>query len=137
MSKSRQKLESFREVTKQRRDKKPPPEPWTLKDKLSVWGTLAAVMLLLLIPFFDQYMDLRNHIEDRIESWRTEYHLSDQQVDEIRKIERDFHRFGSFFSNDPPPNPDEIARHHQEIASRLDPATAKIFLEQETEPGEK
>jgi hypothetical protein len=114
-----------------------PAKPWTLKEKLSVWGTLAGVMLLVFTPFFDQYMDHRNIIEERIKSWRSEYHLSDQQVNEIRKIERDFHRFGRFFSNDPPPTPADISRHHQEIASRLDPAIAKIFLERENEPREK
>lgn len=114
-----------------------PASPWTWKDKLSVWGTLAGVMLLVFIPFFDQYMDLRNVIEARLESWRIEYQLSDQQVDEIRRIERDFHRFGKVFAADPTPNPDEIARHHQEIASRMDAATAKLFLERENESDEK
>lgn len=114
-----------------------PAKPWTLKEKLSVWGTLAGVMLLVFIPFFDQYMDHRNIIEERIKSWRSEYHLSDQQVDEIRKIERKFHHFGRSLSNYRPPTPAEISLHHQEIASHLDPATAKIFLERENEPGDK
>lgn len=114
-----------------------PASPWTWKDKLSVWGTLGGVMLLVFIPFFDRYMDLRNLIEDRLKSWRNEYHLSDQQVDEIRRIERDFHRFGSFFSSDPPSTPAEISRHHEKIASHLDPATAKVFLENENGHDEK
>lgn len=114
-----------------------PPSPWTWKDKLSVWGTLGGVTLLAFIPFFDQYMALRNTIELRLESWRIEYQLSEQQIDEIRKIERDFHRFGRFFSNDPPPTPEEITRHHEEIASLLDPATASDFLENESEHDHK
>ena len=132
MSKSRRKLESFREVTKRRKDKKAGPEPWTWKEKLSVWGTIAAVMLLTLTPFVDQTIKHRRLIDRRVERWRSEYHLTEEQFQKLRKIERDYHKSEGPISVSSSHTAAEDDAHAKDIASYMNPDDAKRFLEQES-----
>ena len=139
MSRSSKRLESFREVTKRKRDKKAaaPPAPWTWKEKLSVWGTIAGVMLLTLIPFFDQSVKHRQRIDKRIERWKAVYQLSDEQGNKVREIELEHHKGESPLSTSAPPTASEDEAHNRRIAGLMSAENGRKFLEHEAHHGGK
>lgn len=135
MSRSGKRLESFREVTKRKRDKPAAPEPWTWKDKLSVWGVLVGVSILILTPFLDQSIKYRQRIDRRIERWKADYHLSDEQARQIRELEQEHHKSESPLSMSSNPTAGEVQAHNQRIAGFMSEADARRFLQREARHG--
>jgi hypothetical protein len=135
MSRSGKRLEAFREVTKRKRDKPAAPEPWTWKDKLSVWGALAGLSIVILIPFLDQRIKYRQRIDRRIECWKVDYHLSDEQARQIRELELDHHKSESPLSASSNPTVGEVQAHNRRIADIMSETDGNRFLERESRHG--
>lgn len=132
MSKKHRRLESFREVTKRRREKPTPPEPWTWKDRIGIWAAILLVLTMISASFLIPYSRFRRSINSRLRDWKSKYHMSEQQFDSVRRIEKDFHSYGKVLSGAPAPTPEEVIKHHEEIAEQLSPQDAKEFLQAET-----
>jgi hypothetical protein len=137
MSRSGERLEQFSEAAGKRRSKAGPPEAWTWREKASVWGSLAALGVLALIPFADQSIKYHRSIEQRLENWKTDYHLSNETVEKLRVIELAYHDFESPLSTARQPLASEAEAHGQEIAKHLAPEHARVFLEREAANHEK
>jgi hypothetical protein len=130
MSKSRRRLESFREVVRRKKEKAPP-EPWTWKDRVSVFGSLTVVVLLVFIPFMDQRVKHNQRIDERVSRWAKAYDLNEHQIKKITNIEKAFHRHELPFSTEPKPSDDKGDLHLRDIASVMDGNRSEIFLLQE------
>jgi hypothetical protein len=131
VSKSSRKLESFREVTR-RRIKTPASTPWTWKDHAFLWGAVSGLMLLVFLPFLDQYIQGRHQIASRMNAWREQYPLSAAKMDKIEELEREYHGLGRQILGRRQ-TPEDAARHRQAIAAQLEPDDARMFLEKDFE----
>jgi hypothetical protein len=127
MSKKRQRMQSFREAEK--RKLRTPPKPWTLKDKLVVFGALGSALLVFTgTPFLSMYMSHRNAIDRRLTYWKNEYGLSESEVLRLREIEISFHR-PSLFGASKPLTAEESALHDQQLADEMNDESARKFIE--------
>ena len=127
MSKKRQRMQSFREAEK--RTLRTPPKPWTLKDKLVVFGALGSALLVFTgTPFLSMYMSHRNSIDRRLNYWKNEYGLSESEVLRLREIEISFHH-PSLFGAAKPLTAEESALHDQQLADEMNDESARKFIE--------
>jgi len=94
---------------------------------------LGVPILLLAVPalvlHFSAIHQQRKSISKTVEGWRTIYHLNDEQVESIKRIEIDFHGNGSPFSFRPVHAKEETHRHHQEIGSIMAPEDGERFIQ--------
>ena len=71
------------------------------------------------------------HLDQTINRWRTDFHLSPDQAERVRAIERKFHGSGNPFTR-PARTPAETREHHREIAREMNPEDgARFFQAQE------
>lgn len=119
MSKSRARFDSVSDGIKGPRRKKTPPEPWTWKDKLLVFGTWPAVILLMLLLYLYPSFTSRQRIEDRVEKWKGQYGLGDSQAARLLEIETEFHKTHGPFSTAPGPAAEEIKAHRDTVDALL------------------
>jgi hypothetical protein len=118
-------------VSKASRKNKAATKPATLapRDKAMLIGV---PILLLIVPalvlHFSAIHQQRASISKTVEGWRTIYHLNDEQVENIQKIEIDFHGTGSPFSFRPVHTKEETHRHHQEIGGLMAPEDGARFI---------
>lgn len=124
MSRKRQRLESFSENVRRRKSRKsddaPPPATLTLKEKIMVIGTPMSVLLaIMLLKGYSSLGNHREHIEKRIEKWRIEHHLSDDEVRFLRDVEFEFHGdgFAALFRGKP--SDEELERHKAAVDALL------------------
>lgn len=118
-------------MSKASRKNKATAKPTTLapRDKAMLIGV---PILLLAVPalvlHFSAIRQQHASVSKTVEGWRTTYHLNDEQVESIKKIEIDFHGSGSPFSFRPVHKKEETHRHHQEIGDLMAPEDGVHFM---------
>jgi hypothetical protein len=126
MSKKRQRMQMFGEAEK--RKLRPPPEPWSLKDRLLVFGAFASALLVFaLSPFLSMNIRHKNSIERRVNYWKREYGLSDSEALRLKEIESSFHRL-NLLGGTKAHTPEQLAEHDQQIAAQMNPESARKFI---------
>ena len=127
MSKKRQRMQSFREAEK--RILRTPPKPWSLKDKLVVFGSLGSALLVFTVtPFLSMNVRHRSAIDRRLNDWKHEYGLTESEVLRLREIEISFHH-PSLFGAAKPLTAEESALHDQQLADEMNDESARKFIE--------
>lgn len=104
------------------------PTTLTRLDKLKIWGILALIIAAVFWfrVLYDQALWSKS-IERTLTRWRKTYHLNDTQLKRIREIEFTFHGNGNFMTK-PEHTAEEVIKHHQEIASVMNPDDGAKFL---------
>jgi hypothetical protein len=117
-------------VTKRRPKRKGDGEPTALtrSDKAKIAAFLAAAPLILFGWIHLQGTRSQGAIFDRrIEGWRGEYHLNDEQARRVRGIEEEFHGSGNPLVR-PEHTTEEVREHHRALASAMNPEDGARFL---------
>ena len=128
MSKRRQRMESFGEAARRKSNLKPAPEPWTVKDRVLVVGAFAAALLFYLgTPVLRSVMAQRKIVSARLAYWKTQYQLSDAEVERLREIEFRVHGSGLQFASKTRSHQQNQA-HKQELSEAMSPKAAQEFL---------
>lgn len=104
------------------------PAPMSLKDKLQIWSWIGGVFLIVaaMLYLYTTTQSAR-HLDQTINRWRKDYHLSPEQAERVRSIERSFHGSGNPFTL-PSHTAEEVRVHHQEVAAAMSPADGERFL---------
>lgn len=113
----------------ERRKLRPPPELWSLKDRLLVFGAFASGLLVFaLSPFLSMHIRHRNSIERRVNYWKSEYGLSDSEALRLKEIESSFHRL-NLLGGTKAQTPERLAGHDEQLAAQMDAESARKFIE--------
>jgi hypothetical protein len=113
----------------ERRKLRPPPEPWSLKDRLLVFGAFASGLLVFaLSPFLSMHIRHRNSIERRVNYWKSEYGLSDYEALRLKEIESSFHRL-NLLGGTKAQTPERLAEHDEQLAAQMNAESARKFIE--------
>ncbi len=120
MTRRRQRLESFSENVRRRKPRDspdpPPPAILTLQEKVLVIGIpITVVIVPLILSILVSMKHSREAIERRIGEWQIEHRLSDERVQELRKVEFDFYGYGFLSLFGSGPSDDEHELHKQAI----------------------
>lgn len=100
----------------------------SLKDKLHIWAWIAVIPTMLFgWGYYYTTAQAARHLDQTIKRWRTDFHLSPEQAERIRAIERNFHGSGNPFTL-PSHTVEEVRLHHGEIAAAMNPADGERFL---------
>ena len=100
----------------------------SLKDKLHIWAWIAVVAVVFAGYFhFITTRQQRAGIDDQINRWRHDYHLTDEQACRIRAIELSFHGSGDPFFR-PAHTAAETREHHRSIATQMNPEDGERFF---------
>ena len=67
-------------------------------------------------------------IDDRLSKWQQAYKLSDETVEQFRRIEIDFHGTGNPFTSPIRRSAQEVHIHHQQMAEIIGEPQGKLFL---------
>ena len=127
MSKRRKRMQMFGEA--ERRKLRTPPESWSLKDRLLVFGAFASALLVFIVtPFLSIHIRHKNSIERRVNYWKREYGLSDPEALRLRKIESSFHSL-NLLGGSKAYTPEQLAKHDQQLASEMSAESARKFIE--------
>lgn len=127
MSKKRQRMQSFREAEK--RQLRTPPKPWSVKDKLVVFGALGSALLVFTVtPFLSMYVSHRSAIDRRLNAWKHEYGLTESEVLRLREIENSFHPF-NLLGTAKQLTSEQMAQHDQHLADQMNDKSARKFIE--------
>lgn len=127
MSKKRQRMQSFREAEK--RQLRTPPKPWSLKDKLVVFGALGSALLVFTVtPFLSMNISHRSAIDRRLNDWKNEYGLTETEVLRLREIEISFHPL-NLLGAAKQLTSDQLAQHDQHLADQMNDKSARKFIE--------
>jgi hypothetical protein len=104
------------------------PSPMTWRDKLVIWASLIGCFAIVLgWGHFYTTTKTARHLDQTINRWRTDFHLSPEQAERVRTIERNFHGSGNPFLT-PAHTAEEVRVHHQEVAAAMNPADGERFL---------
>lgn len=121
-------MESFGEVVKRKPNLRPPPEPWTVKDRVLVFGAFAAALFVFLgAPILRTVMAQRKIVSARLAYWKTQYQLSDAEVERLREIEFRVHGSGFQIASQTTSHQQNQA-HKQELSQAMSPKAAQDFL---------
>jgi hypothetical protein len=127
MSKKRQRMQSFREAEK--RILRTPPKPWSLKDKLVVFGSLGSALLVFTVtPFLSMNVRHRSAIDRRLNDWKHEYGLTESEVLRLREIEISFHRL-NLLGAPKQLTSEQLAQHNQHLADQMNDKSARKFID--------
>jgi hypothetical protein len=100
----------------------------TRSDKLKIAAFLAAAPLVLFGWIHLQGTRGQAAVFDRrIENWRTDYHLDDEQAGRLRVIENEFHGSGNPLIR-PVHTAEKMREHHRALASAMNPEDGSRFL---------
>jgi hypothetical protein len=117
-------------VTKRRHKRKRDNEATILtrsdKLKLAAWSAVA----LLVFFGFIHLVGTRTQaaaLDRRIERWRIDYHVDNEQAVGLRAIENGFHGSGNPFTL-PAHTMDEVHEHHRALARVMNPEDGARFL---------
>jgi hypothetical protein len=104
------------------------PVPMTLKDNVQIWAWIVGI-LAVVVTFGIGAMksNTAQHLDQTINRWRAEFHLTPEQAERMRAIERNFHGTGNPFTL-PSHTAEEVRAHHWEIASVMNPSDGERFL---------
>ncbi|MBN8457351.1 MAG: hypothetical protein J0M04_05870 [Verrucomicrobia bacterium] len=115
-------------VARRRRKNTPVPEPWTVKDRVKVFGAFAAVLLFFFaIPASQSVMMERRIVSERLSHWKFRFHLSESEVQRLREIEFDFHGSGFSFI-EPKRSLQQVEDHKWELSRAMSPESALDFI---------
>lgn len=106
-----------------------PPSVWSLRDKLSVVAGAAVALLAFMSPVILKVVGQRGRISQRVEAWRAEFKLKEDQVRKLKEIEYGFHGSGNPFSKSTSPTNAEVAGHNQQVASAMGEDTGRLYIE--------
>jgi hypothetical protein len=100
----------------------------TLKEKLQIWAWIVALLAVALtFGIGAMKSETARHLDQTINRWRTDFHLTPEQAERVRSIERNFHGTGNPFTL-PSHTAEEVRAHHREIASVMNPSDGERFL---------
>ena len=98
------------------------------RDKWVIAAWIAGMLAIVLTIGLGSMMSkTAQHLDDTIDRWRTDYHLSPEQAERVRAMERKFHGTGNPFTL-PAHTPEEATVHHREVAAAMNPADGERFL---------
>ncbi len=110
-----------------RRRRLAPPSKWTVGDKLSVAAGGLVAMLAMFSPIILKAVGHREQISRRLESWRIEFGLHNDQMKKLREIEYGFHGSGNPFSEHEPSTA-EIEIHDKQVVAAMGQEAGKRYL---------
>lgn len=100
----------------------------SLRDKLQIWASIVGVLALVLtFGIGAMKSKTAQHLDQTINRWRKDYHLTPEQAERVRSIERQFHGSGNPFTL-PSHSAEEVRVHHDEVAAAMNPADGERFL---------
>jgi hypothetical protein len=100
----------------------------SLRDKPQIWAWIVAIFAIVLgCGHYYATTQTARHLDQTINRWRTDFHLSPEQAERVRAIERKFHGSGNPFLT-PAHTAEEVRVHHQEVAAAMNPADGERFL---------
>jgi len=104
------------------------PEPWTVRDRVVVFGAFAAVVLAYFaIPVSQSVMIERRIVSEQLAHWKVQFHLSESEIQCLRDIEFKFHGSGFSFVQTKKSH-QQIADHKRELAQAMSPKSALEFI---------
>jgi hypothetical protein len=107
----------------------------TRSDKLKIAAFLAAAPLVFFGWIHLQGTRSQATVFDRrIEKWRTDYHLNQEQARRLRLIEAEFHGSGNPLVR-PAHTMEQLHEHHRALASAMNPEDGARFLAAHERPG--
>jgi hypothetical protein len=106
-----------------------PASAWSLRDKLNVGAGVAVAILAFFSPVILKMAGQRGKISQRLESWRTEFGLKEDQVRKLREIELEFHGSGNPFSTLPAHTTAQLSSHDKQVASAMGQEAGKRYIE--------
>lgn len=128
MSRKRKRLESFSENVRKRKSRQSTGEGTSIKlsnkEKVVVLGfPLCVIFGFLVLVCYGALKRGRQHaeagIEKRIEKWRVEHNLTEEEVGRIREIETEFHADGISALLGTEPSDEEKSLHKETIDGLL------------------
>jgi hypothetical protein len=100
----------------------------SLKDKLQIWVWIVGVLAIVLtFGIGAMTSKTAQHLDQTISRWRIDFHLSPEQAERVRAIERKFHGSGNPFTL-PSHTAEDVHAHHLEVAAAMNPADGERFL---------
>jgi hypothetical protein len=103
------------------------PEPWTVRDRVVVFGAFAAVLLVFEVPISQSVMMERRIVSERLSHWKVRFHLSDSEIQRLREIEFRFHGSGFSFDHTKKSH-QQVADHKRELSQAMSPKSALEFI---------
>jgi hypothetical protein len=115
-------------VARRRQKDEPVPEPWTLRDRVVVFGAFAAVLLAFFaVPASLSVMVDRRIVSARLTDWKLRFHLSESEIQRLREIEFKFHGSGFSFVQTKKSH-QQIADHKRDLSQAMSPKSALEFI---------
>ena len=96
------------------------------KLKLAAWSAAAVIVFFGFIHLVGTRTQAAA-LDRRIERWKIEYHVDNEQAFRLRAIENEFHGSGNPFTL-PAHTMDEVHEHHRALASVMNPEDGVSFL---------
>lgn len=128
MSRRRQRIKSSGGAVRIRQKDTRVPEPWTVRDRVVLFGAFAAVLLVYIaVPVSQSVMMERRIVSERIAYWRLRFHLSESEVQRLHQIEFAFHGSG-FPSVQRKKSRQQIADHKRDLSGAMGPKAALDFI---------
>lgn len=104
------------------------PEPWTVRDRVVLFGAFAAVLLVFFaVPFSQSVMMERRIVSERLAHWKLRFHLSESEIQRLREIEFRFHGSGFSFVHTKKSH-QQIEEHTRELSRAMSPESALDFI---------
>lgn len=104
------------------------PTIWTRAMHFQVAGGLVAMVTVMLGGgIFRSQLHQRKELDQMMKAWRVNYHLSDEQVARIRKLEEEFHGSGNILT-EPVHTLAQTLDHEPSICRVMAPEDAARFL---------
>jgi hypothetical protein len=98
------------------------------KLKLQIAGGFLVALVVMVGSFIlRSQLAHRDNLARTMKAWQAEYHLSDDQVARIRRIEEDFHGTGNAFTQ-PTHSVEQLLDHEPSISRVMNPEEAERFL---------
>ena len=110
----------------------PPSKPWTLREKLVVFSSLALAVLIFCSPYLGGMIRERRLVSSRVESWREKFQLDQSQVQRLMDLEYEYHGSGNPFAPQRRFSDVEREDHNLKIAEIMGQGTGRNFLVDES-----
>jgi hypothetical protein len=101
-----------------------------LRDKIMAFGIPLTVFGLVVGVMVNGSIEQHSQVLDtQLSRWRELYHLNEEQVKSIKRIELEFHGNGSPFTVIGTHSPTEIHQHHLTISRAMSPEDGARYLQ--------
>jgi len=128
VSRKRQRLESFREVVRDRPRGPRASKPLTLRDRLAIWSALLAGLAVILgAPLWGLRVKHRATIESRVNNWGKELNLLPKEINGLKKAEFLFHGSGNPFVHVTSKSGEEMRAHKLRLLSEVRTEVAPLL----------